>query len=112
MTDKTRLKSRVATRADIHEYYGQLPAKSVRARVLEVDGRIVGVAGYYIEGSCAVVFSDAKEDIPKMTVWREAKAMMQSIRLRGVCTACEGSGPFLERLGWKHMGEGVYEWQL
>tara|TARA_Y100000310_G_scaffold30952_1_gene29368 strand:- start:444 stop:794 length:351 start_codon:yes stop_codon:yes gene_type:complete len=110
----TRLKSRPATRADIAAFFGKTPDQTVRARVLERDGEIVGVAGYWMAGGMAVMFSDARGDIPKLTIWREAKAMMQSMNIPALCIATEGSEPFLERLGWRYLGPsqdgGVYQW--
>ena len=110
------IKSRPATRADIEGFFGKLPRQSIRARVLEVGGEVVGVAGYYMVNGVAVMFSDKKGDIPKMTIWRESRAMMDKIETPAVCVAEEGAGPFLERLGWQHAGpssEGeVYTWQV
>lgn len=110
MTD-SRLKSRPAKRSDFLEFYGELPRQSVKARVLEVEGTVRGILGYYMLGRAAVVFSDMRGDIPKMTIWREAKAFMESMTLPAVCEATETSGPLLERLGWRHIDGGVYEWQ-
>lgn len=108
-----RTKSRPATRADILGFYGRIPDKSVRARVLEQDGEILGVAGYYMAGGTAVVFSDMKPGISKMTIWRESVAMMKTIKMPALCHASDGSGPFLERLGWRPVGPDgeVYEWR-
>ena len=83
----------------------------MRARVLERDGEVVGIAGYYLVGGVAFMFSDNRDDIPKLTIWREAKAMMAEMKLPAICTATEQSGPFLERLGWVPVGNGVYSWQ-
>lgn len=109
-------KSRPATRADIYRFFGKIPGQSLRARVLEVDGEIVGVAGYYLMGNVAVMFSDSKGDIPKMTIWRESKAMMDRIKIPAICIAQEGSGRFLKRLGWTYAGPSpdgeVYEWRV
>lgn len=100
--------------ADLLAFYGKPPPHSVRARVLEQDGEVIGVAGYYILNGMAVVFSDSNRPIPKMTIWREALAMMATIKIPAVCVANEGSGPFLERLGWVHVTDdetgGVYSW--
>lgn len=83
---------------------------TVRATVWERDGEVVGLAGYYLHGDVAVVFSEAKEGLPKLAVWREAKAFMARLKRPAVCFT-EGSGRFLERLGWvKGQGE-EYRWQ-
>lgn len=115
MTGRTVTKSRPATREDIERFFGQMPGRSIRARVLEIDGEIAGVAGYYIVNGVAVMFSDSRGDIPAMTVWRESKAMMDSMKIPAVCVAEENSGPFLKRLGWTYEGPSkdgdVYSWQ-
>lgn len=101
--------------ADFQAFYGKQPPRAVRARVLEQDGKPVGLAGYYVEGGKAVMFSDMNDKIPAMTIWRESKAMMARIKIPAVCVAESNSGPFLERLGWVRVGHSehgeVYTWQ-
>lgn len=107
--------SRMATQGDILQFFEKLPPQTIRARVLERDGEVVGVAGYFVTGGMAVMFSDKRADIPKMTIWREAVAMMKGMKIPAVCVAESGSGPFLERLGWKRAGTSadgdVYTWR-
>lgn len=115
MTGKTKPETRPATAADLLAFFGQASPVSVRAQVMTIDGAVVGVAGYYIANGVAVVFSDAKDGIPKMAIWRAAKAFMADFKLPAICVAEENSGPFLERLGWVHVGPSeageVYQWQ-
>ena len=76
---------------------------SVRARVIEQDGEVVAVAGYYRAGAVMAMFSDVKVQLPKMTIWREAKAMMEGFNLPAYCLAANSSAAkFLQRLGWTH----------
>lgn len=107
--------TRPATAADIAEFYGKMPGRSVRAKIYEIDGDAVGVLGHYIEDGIKVVFSDIKRPAPKMAIWREAKAIMDNLKGPAVCVAMDGSERFLERLGWKYVDmsdEGaVYQWQ-
>lgn len=109
------IKSRPATRSDIVKFLGKIPGKSIKARVLEVDGEVAGMAGYYIVNGVAVMFSESNRPLPKMTIWRESKAMMDSIKIPAVCTAEENSGSFLQRLGWEYAGPSpdgdVYTWR-
>ena len=109
------IKSRPAVAADFEAFYGKAPPQAVRARVLEQDGRVVGVAGYHILGGVAVMFSDVSEPIAPITIWRESKAMMASMKIPALCVAESYSGAFLERLGWSHAGRSadgeVYTWQ-
>lgn len=105
------LRTRTATRSDIVSFYGDIPAQTFRAWVLEDDEEIKGVAGYYAMGDMVVVFSDVKEGVPKMTIWRQAKALMESIPGPAICYSND-SKPFLERLGWEDTGDGVFKWNF
>lgn len=75
----------------------------------------MGIAGYYLQSGIVVVFSDNKPEIPKMTIWRQGRALMESLTFPAVCFATETSGPFLERLGWQFAGStdagDMYKWQ-
>lgn len=102
---------RDAVAADIQAFYGQNPPQSLRARVLVRGDEVLGIAGYYMENGHAVVFSDSKHGIPKMTIWRESLKFMAELNLPAICR-CEGSAPFLERLGWQHVEGDVYQWPV
>lgn len=112
--DRTRTESRPATAADFRAFFGREAPHALRARALERNGEVLGLAGWYLAAGKAVVFSDMKPGIPKSLIWREARAFMAELRLPAICVASEGAGPFLERLGWVHVsgsdvGE-VYAW--
>lgn len=91
------------------------PPKSARAWVAELDGRVIAVAGYYIDGGAAVVFSDMKDemyDFP-VTIVREARAFMARLPVPAACSASprvRGAGRFLRRLGWQHLRGNVFVW--
>ena len=106
---------RAATPADVRDYFGQNSPQTVRAKVLEADGEVMGIAGYYLSGGVAIVFSDNKPGIPKMTIWRQSVALMNSLTIPALCVASEGSERFLERLGWARVGPTdagvIYQWQ-
>lgn len=112
-TDKTRLESRPATAADVVAFFGKNSPQTVRARVVEVDGVVQGIAGYYIAGGIAIMFSDSKE-LPKVTIWRESKKMMESMKLPAICIGSGDSRSFLERLGWAYVGTTdageIFQW--
>lgn len=109
------IKSRPAKASDIEAYFEKSAPQTVRARALEVNGKVVGVAGYYLQSGVAVVFSDNMEEIPKIRIWREAKAIMDSITIPAICFGDDRSGPFLKRLGWHFAGQtdvgDLYKWQ-
>ena len=100
--------TRPAVASDIKAFYGELPATSVRAWVLEIGGEVVGIAGYRRDGNYMVVFSDVKPDVPKMTIWRKAREFMAMLDFEAFCQCTETSGPFLERLGWERVSENVF----
>ncbi len=99
--------------------YGDAKLHTMKAKVAVMDGEPVGLAGYYMVGDAAFVFStmtDAIKDRP-MLIWREAKAFMDALKVPARCVAdpnIPGSGRFLRRLGWTLAGtrDGVevYEW--
>ena len=102
---------------DIANALGSAPPYSVRAWVLEKNGDVVGIAGYWLAGGRAVVFSDLMQSgMPKVTIWRAAREFMKKLKIPSLCVAQEGSGPFLERLGWDYLGDSpdgeVYQWEL
>lgn len=103
--------TRPATRADILAFYGRLPEGSARVWVLDIGGKVAGVAGYRVVGGCLLAFSDVAEGVPKMTVWRKAHEFMAMLKRTTYCEGSEKSGPFLERLGWQHLGDHVYRYE-
>lgn len=98
-----RLKSRPATAKDIERFFGRQSPRSIRAYVAESGGDVVGVAGYYLDGGVAVVFSDVK-NMPKAAIWRMAREFMAQLRIPATCVGSEKSSRFLERLGWQYQG--------
>ena len=104
--------SRDATAADFRAFFGRLPPSAVRAKVLDVDGEVVGIAGYYVTPRAIVVFSGASPGIPKLRIWREALRFMADLKLPAICF-CQSpdAARFLERLGWHNAGEEVFTWQ-
>lgn len=103
------MRTRPATAVDMSEWFGFPVPMTVRAHVLEGDDGILGLAGWYRNGAHLVVFSEVKLGLPKMTMWRCAKAFMATVPRGAICVT-EGSGPFLERLGWVRQGDGEYAW--
>lgn len=102
---------RAAVAADIFAFYGRTAPQSLRAKVLVRDGEVIGLAGHYLMNGVAVVFSESKGDVPKMTVWRESVKFMKTLSLPAICVASDGSGPFLERLGWRHVDGEIYRYE-
>ena len=118
MSSETVSKARPATRRDVIEIMGHLPATTIRAKVLEApDGQLLGIAGYWVQAGFAVVFSQVVEGakISKLRIWKESVEFMKGLDVPARCITTT-SGRFLERLGWSHIGSSdqgeVYEWQL
>lgn len=110
---------RPARAADFRAFYGRALPRSGRAWVAELDGKVIGLAGYYLMGGRAFVFSDMDEAMARypVTIMREARRLMAGLRLPALCIADparETSGRFLERLGWRLVGPGdegdIYAW--
>ncbi|MDX1742939.1 MAG: hypothetical protein R3186_05015, partial [Ruegeria sp.] len=115
MTEKTRIEVRPARRSDLIAICGENSPLTVRAWAMDVNGEPAAVAGFFMAGGRAVVFSDiAKEGIPKLAIWRAAKKFMEKLTCPAACVAKEGSQEFLERLGWVYNGTDetgdVYTW--
>lgn len=90
---------------------------TIKARVLELNGKLQGIAGYWEVDGETIVFSDVAADaeITPIRIWREAQEFMKQLDRPARCLAGEGSERFLTRLGWEHLGscdEGeIFEWQ-
>ena len=106
--------TRPATAGDVLGFYGKMPPRSVRAWVMECGGTVIGIAGYFMAGERAVMFSDMNAPIPAIAIWRASKALMKAMRVPAICVGDEVSAPFLERLGWVYVGKSfdgmIFEW--
>lgn len=60
---------RPATRADLEQFYeGRIPV-SMRAHVLDVGGKILGVGGLYFESGYTVAFSHITDELRAHRKW-------------------------------------------
>lgn len=113
---------RPATPELLREFFGHEPKETVRALVAYIDGVPAGVGGVTIEASRFVAFCDIRSDmrIPKITIWRYSKIIMEFIKERKapILAACRtddlSAQRFVERLGFRRLhqeecGE-VYLW--
>ena len=107
---------RDATRKDLLSFYGKLPSESVRARVAELDGEIIGIIGISY-GQVPLFFSDIKPEMRsfKMTIVREAKKFMETLKNHGqgaYAQACPDeslSERLIEMLGFTYVYETKFE---
>lgn len=110
---------RWATADDLRQFYGDNIGPSVRARVAEMSGEIVGVVGWRMVNGIAHVFSEIRPALkahPRRIV-NEARRVMAMLP-HAVCVAdpsIKNAPRFLIWLGWQHIGctsfGEVYAWR-
>lgn len=111
-----RITLRPATPDDVRAFHPEGLPRTVRAWVVVVDGQPQCLAGVTIAGEHVIVFSEIadKASLPKLTIWRGSKLVMQRVAAMGlpvVAVEEDGSGAFLKRLGFVPTAdEGVYAW--
>ena len=106
---------RQATAADIDEFFGQRPRRTLRAFAVEMDGRVEGVVGVSREKEFGKFFADYSEALEphlrSITVMRAVKKAMELVKSYGgpvISVASHGEGArLLTRLGFTH-GMGPY----
>lgn len=114
------LVSREATAADLREFYAGRPHPTLRARVVELDGQIVGVIGLAREGHRAKYFSEFRPELrpylKTMLCLRTITASMAYVRAskRPVFAIAQADEPdshrILQRLGFEQFKDEVYLW--
>jgi RimJ/RimL family protein N-acetyltransferase len=106
---------RPATREDYIAFYGEAPKRSLRAYVLDLDGRILGVGGirYQNPGQPPFLFSDIKPEArqwPKEMV-KAAKMALADFGPAPILAIADphekGSIRLLTYLGFKHFASSV-----
>lgn len=115
---------RTATAADLDEFYGdERPSASMRAIVVEIDGKVAGVAGISYHGDIMTAFSKMDDSLRKypVTIMKAARRFTDILNKHGrnvfAISACyeKGSDRFLERVGFTFVGETsegrVYQWR-
>lgn len=98
---------RPATLGDIEEFFGRKPDRTVKAMVVEKDGEPACIAGVTFGKGYVEAFSDMKPvDVPRRTIWRYAQKLKAMIHATGLpCIATTGNPKFLEKLGFRYVGE-------
>lgn len=111
-----------ATQKHVEEFYGKKPIRSVRAIVGILDGKVVGLAGVFLDRNQVIAFSEMKEEARgyKKAILK-AGFMVYDIMTRypvvfAVANPNEkGAHRLLTRFGFEFVelngeGEGVYKW--
>ncbi len=107
---------RMATAEDIVQFYGRPWPKTLRAVVLLLDEKPVGVIGLSRENFHHKLFSDAAPELEphlkSMAVMRGLKQVMQWVEESPLpVLAVADNPPLLEKLGFEHLDGDVYQWQ-
>ncbi len=72
---------RPATRRDFKEFFADdLPRPRARAWVAEVDGKVLGIGGYYFAGENAVAFSNYKPGLTKKQKVLGARKLVEILK--------------------------------
>lgn len=110
---------RPASRADIVEFYGEMLNESMRARVADLNGKVVGIIGLVYKDYPTLVSTLTPELRPyRKTILKEAKRFLSEIHQTAYAVACpkeKTSQRLLEHLGFEFIRdttEGrLYRWQ-
>lgn len=112
---RVRLGRRPATRRDAVEYFGRLPRETLRAIVVTLDGRPVGIIGFAKEAFAFQFFSEYKPELePYLGSVAVLRAIYEALALvRGPCRAyakaqhAKGAA-VLKRLGFHDEGDDTW----
>lgn len=116
---------RPAISNDIEELYGEKSPKSLKAKAIYKDNELAALAGLIIADNSCMAFCKIKdrESRNKVTIWRHARAIIRDIISSTPAPVYAGaepdipnSGKFLERLGFRRVGEdsgiGIYLYDI
>jgi hypothetical protein len=104
---------RLATPADVVEFYGRTPAETLRVAVVLLDGKVVGIVGLARSAFSVRLFSEYKPELTphlsSVTVWRAVKV---ALRLAAECPCpvyVESSdAAMMERIGFYEVRDGLW----
>jgi hypothetical protein len=106
-----------ATAADLDAYYGGRNRQTLRAIVVKLDDVPMGVIALVRERDRYLMISESKPELEphlkSMAALRAIKAAMAWVRETKVpvFAVCQDSERLLERLGFVHVQDGVYQWR-
>jgi len=105
---------RFATRDDVAAWFGGRVPSTMRAMVLEVDGRVAAIAGIAQGPAGLQVFSEIAEDRPgRMALGRFTVRFADLLKTAGpafaICSATEPTSPgLLAHLGFEDCGGNIW----
>lgn len=111
---------RYARASDIDRYYGQRPATTLNAVVIELDGAPEGIIGVSRENGTGLYFSECtdrlKPYLRRMPVLRAIKASMELVKkcpLPVYAATESGEGRrILAKLGFTQLSDETFKWNL
>lgn len=94
-----------------------VPRHGFHAKVARMDGRTVGIGGYYVDGSRMVVFLELAPPARSspITLCRALRQGMREAAARGLCLqagideSVPGAARLLEHLGFARVAQGVFQ---
>ena len=109
-----------ATREAVRQVYGDKPVRSFRGFTFERESRVIGCAGFYLDGSHVVMFfngdhEEMKKDLRAVVV--SGRAILELAKQKGLPVYADaepkipGSERLLEFLGFKRDEGTVFKWQ-
>lgn len=97
-------------------FYGKTMPQSVRAWVVELDGRVLGIGGISYDGWQIIVFSQYDPELDKYPVTK-VRGVKKILEIMGDLPAIAvpakehpNAPGLLERLGFSKRGDGTYQW--
>ena len=111
-----------ATQKYVEQFYGKKPIRSVRAVVGLLDGKVVGIAGVFLDKNNVVAFSEMREEARryKKAILKAGYMVYEIMQNYNVVFAVAnpqepGARRLMDRFGFKFVetntaGEEVYRW--
>ena len=101
----------------LERFLGMRPGNSARTIAFEKDGKVVGVAGLYMDGYRYVFFGNFGDDVRRFpkTLFKTGRQLLDSVKGKGIPVhavdeeSVPASQRFLERLGFRMTEPGFYE---
>lgn len=94
-----------------------VPRNGFRARVARLDGRTVGIGGYYVDGARMVVFLELAPQARRypIALFKALRQGMREASVRGLSLqagldeSVPGAVRLLEHLGFERVAQGVWQ---
>ncbi len=110
---KGRLRFRPASHADIHAFYGSIPAETLKVIAITLDERVAAVIGLARSAYSMRFFSEHKPELvpylSTVTVWR---AVLAALRFVDECPSTvyvvSDDERMMRRLGFEQVTDGVW----